>query len=185
MDAVTAIKNDHRVMEALFERLKSADEDRAALVAEVKARLLAHSKAEEQHVYPELKRRDPSEAGDVHHGIEEHREAEEKLAALEAADPGTAAFDKALDEFVKAVTHHVEEEESEILPSLKDAVPPTRLDELGTTFEKRRKAELAGFGIDEDVTKDELYEKARQQDIPGRSDMTKDELSDALRAADK
>ena len=33
----------------------------------------------------------------------------------------------------------------------------------------------------EDWTRDELYDKARQVGIEGRSDMTKDELIDALR----
>ena len=34
----------------------------------------------------------------------------------------------------------------------------------------------------EDWSKDELYEKAKEVDIDGRSDMTKDELIDALRS---
>jgi uncharacterized protein YjbJ (UPF0337 family) len=33
----------------------------------------------------------------------------------------------------------------------------------------------------EDTTRDELYEKARELDIEGRSDMTKDELAQAVR----
>lgn len=35
----------------------------------------------------------------------------------------------------------------------------------------------------EEMTKDELYERAQKADIPGRSDMTKDELIKALRSA--
>jgi len=35
----------------------------------------------------------------------------------------------------------------------------------------------------EDMTKDELYERAQKADIPGRSDMTKNELIKALRSA--
>lgn len=34
----------------------------------------------------------------------------------------------------------------------------------------------------EEWTKDDLYERAQQLDIDGRSDMTKDELIDALRS---
>lgn len=80
MDAVDAIMSDHRLMEELFEHLKNIEvSERAQLVAEVKARLLAHSVAEEEHVYPELVRKDSGERGEVHHGVEEHREAEDKL----------------------------------------------------------------------------------------------------------
>jgi hypothetical protein len=35
----------------------------------------------------------------------------------------------------------------------------------------------------EDMTKDELYERAQKADIPGRSEMTKSELIKALRSA--
>ena len=34
----------------------------------------------------------------------------------------------------------------------------------------------------EEWTKDELYERARELDVEGRSEMTKDELIDALRS---
>jgi hypothetical protein len=50
---------------------------------------------------------------------------------------------------VGAVTHHVEEEESEILPALRDALDAGRLEELGEAFERRRIEELAEFGIEE------------------------------------
>lgn len=43
MDVVTAIMDDHRVMENLFERLKTGGDERAVLVAEVRARLRAHN----------------------------------------------------------------------------------------------------------------------------------------------
>jgi hypothetical protein len=35
-------------------------------------------------------------------------------------------------------------------------------------------------GSSGELTKDELYEKAKQADIPGRSQMTKDELAEAV-----
>lgn len=184
MDAVTAITNDHRVMEGLFERLTSGQGDKTALVTEVKARLLAHSKAEEEHVYPALVRNDPGEKGDVHHGVEEHREAEEKLRACEAA-LGTTRFAEAVTEFVDAVTHHVEEEESDILPALKDAVGAGKLDELGETFEKRRLSELKAAGFDDTLTKDELYKEARDAEVPGRSTMSKGELREELHRGDR
>lgn len=181
LDAVSAITQDHRVMERLFEECKTNKDNRPALVAEIKARLKAHSVAEEERVYPELAREEPGEADEVYHGIEEHREAEELLLRLETTDPESERFDTALEEFVSAVKHHVEEEENEILPDLEDAVDRGRLEELGAAFEDRRKQLLAASGIDENMTKAELYERAKQADIPGRSSMSKEELSRALR----
>lgn len=35
-------------------------------------------------------------------------------------------------------------------------------------------------GSDDEPTKEELYEKAKQRDVPGRSQMSKDELQKAV-----
>ncbi|HEX6022227.1 MAG TPA: Rho termination factor N-terminal domain-containing protein, partial [Solirubrobacter sp.] len=42
-------------------------------------------------------------------------------------------------------------------------------------------AKLKGEGALEDLSKDELYEKATDADVEGRSKMTKDQLVEALR----
>jgi hemerythrin superfamily protein len=182
MDAVTAITNDHRALEALFDKVQQGTGDRTALLTEIKARLTAHNTAEEQRVYPAIKRAEPDEADEVDHGIEEHREGAEKLEAVESANTDEE-FTSAFEEFVSAVKHHVEEEESEVLPALKEAVSGQQLDELGAAFEEARLAALSEHGIDDTATKQDLYEQAAEQDIPGRSGMNKDELKDALRDA--
>ena len=48
--------------------------------------------------------------------------------------------------------------------------------------EGRRDGRAARDGLD-GLSKDELYERAKQVDIPGRADMSKDELIEALKAA--
>jgi hemerythrin-like domain-containing protein len=187
-DAVSAIMQDHRRMERLFERCRTDKANRAELVAEIKARLKAHSVAEEERVYPALAKANPAEKEDVHHGVEEHREAEELMERLEGTDPSSKEFDKALKEFVDAVKHHVEEEESDILPNLEDAVDPEKLEKLGAEFDRRRIEVLDEMGVADtgapddlsSMTRAELYEEAKKADVPGRSQMTKDELAEAL-----
>jgi hemerythrin-like domain-containing protein len=203
-DAVTLITNDHRVLESLFEMLKDRKADRRALLSEVAARLSAHSWAEEEKVYPALLKADPAEEKQVYHGVEEHHEATELLHRLMMADPAGKEFDSLLEEFVGAVNHHVEEEESEILPELAQAVDQAKLEQLGADFEERRLEILQAHGISDaevgaggaavqmeratkagradvaDMTRDELYEKAKEAGIEGRSQMTKDELAKAV-----
>ena len=70
-DAVSMIKRDHRLMEQLFEKMRSQKKERAALVKECVARLSAHSWAEEERVYPAVIHADPPEEGEVYHGVEE------------------------------------------------------------------------------------------------------------------
>jgi len=194
-DAISVIMNDHRVMEKLFDQLQSGQGDTMALLEEIGARLEAHSRAEEDHVYPEIVSNEPGEAKQVYHGYEEHHEAAALLYAVKQAEPGSSEFRTKLTEFINAVKHHVEEEESEILPALGEAVGQQRLNQLGAEFERRRIAELEAHGIKErgrsngsrgnggGPTRDELYEKAKKADIPGRSSMSKDELAAAVRKA--
>jgi hemerythrin superfamily protein len=186
-DAITLIKNDHRVMEQLFERMRTQKNKRSALLKECVARLSAHAWAEEERVYPAIVQADPPEQGEVYHGVEEHHEAEQLLHKLEEADPQSPDFDAVLEEFIAAVKHHVEEEESEILPALAESVDRAKLQELGAAFEERRMAVLTEHGIGaegpdgaEEPSRDELYQKAKEADVPGRSTMTKDELAQAL-----
>lgn len=183
-DAITLIKNDHRVMEQLFERMRTQKNKRPALLKECVARLSAHSWAEEERVYPAIVQADPPEQGEVYHGVEEHHEAEQLLHKLEEADPESPQFEAVLEEFIAAVKHHVEEEESTILPALADAVDQVKLTELGAAFEERRMEVLKEHGIGaegvDELSRDELYEKAKEADVPGRSSMTKEELAQAL-----
>lgn len=140
-DAVTLIMNDHRVMEQLFDRLLAGSGDRQVLLDEIAARLTAHSHAEELRVYPAL----PTDM--AHHGADEHHEAERLLHDLQRMGQDDEGFTDRLDEFIAAVGRHVEEEETTILPALRDAVDAERLAELGAAFEQVRLEELAVAGI--------------------------------------
>lgn len=192
-DVVELIERDHREMEALFDRVLAGDGDRQQLLDEITSRLEAHARAEELEVYPVLTRADPGEEEEVERAHDEHHEAEHLLRMARALVV-SPHFDEAFTAFVKAVGHHVEEEESEVLPALRDAVDAGRLAEMGVAFEKVRGELIAQpaavtalmAAADQapdlaDATRDELYERARAAEIPGRSGMTKQELADALR----
>jgi hemerythrin superfamily protein len=154
-DVVTLITDDHRRLERLFDQLRQDRGARNDVVPALAALLLAHARAEEQHVYPAIVESVPREEGDVHHGQQEHAEAEDLLHRLEACDPGSDEFDETLGELRDAVLHHVEEEESEVLAALQEAVPAQRLVQLGEAFSDARRQELedAGFAdlVDEEA----------------------------------
>ncbi|MDP9796718.1 hemerythrin superfamily protein [Catenuloplanes nepalensis] len=149
MDAVEAIKQDHQRMEGVFARLEAGGGDRRALLSEVENRLEAHSLAEEQEVYPAIKKAAPDEADEVDHGYDEHAEAESLLHKAQSM-VDSPDFDDALREFLEAVRHHVNEEESELLPALAEAVDDAELERLGEAFEAKRREELREAGIDGD-----------------------------------
>jgi hemerythrin superfamily protein len=119
--------------------------------------LVAHSRAEEAEVYP-VAASEAGEADDVAHSQEEHVKAEQLLEQLAGADPESPAFDQVLNELVDAVTHHVEEEESSVLPGMRDHLDESRLAELGEAFVATRNKHLGEQP--DDTTREELLQQA-------------------------
>jgi hemerythrin superfamily protein len=172
-DVVDLIMQDHREVERLFDELKSHPEKRPLLVPTLTALLTAHSRAEEAAVYP-VARDEAGEAEEVAHSQEEHAEAEQLLERLAGTDPQSPQFDQVLDELVEAVTHHVEEEESTVLPGIRERLDDRRRDELGRAFAASRAQHMG----DEpgDATKEELLLQAQNAGMTGASSMSKGEL---------
>ena len=178
-DVVDMIMDDHREVERLFERLKREPESRALVLPVVTALLIAHSRAEESEVYPAA-RDEAGEADDVEHSQAERVEAEQLLEQLAGMEPGDAGFETTLEELIDAVLHHVEEEESSVLPGLRQKLSAERLAELGEAFAQQR-AEHLGEEPGE-ATRDELLQQAENSGIEGTSSMSKAELKRALEA---
>ena len=132
---VTLIKEDHQQLEAVFKKLESAEPAEIdGLLRQVARLLIPHSKAEEQVVYPAIKRIVPSEGSDVDDGLAEHQHVEETLTQLLASDPEDPGVDGLIAAMIGEVRHHVEEEEEQILPALAEAASNQQLSELGREF---------------------------------------------------
>ncbi|MFJ9766266.1 hemerythrin domain-containing protein [Streptomyces erythrochromogenes] len=143
-DVVAVILKDHRTMEELFRRMRSVEADREAAREEFAALLVAHGEAEETRVYGALKRFRDIDDDEVDHGEEEHAEGNEALLKLlEVDDVGSEEWDERLEDLVKAVTHHLDEEERTILNGARENVPDERRAELGAAFLEEREKQLA------------------------------------------
>jgi hypothetical protein len=102
-----------------------------------------------------------------------------KMTELVAA-PG---FGAAVEMVKAGISHHVEEEEHEAFPKLRDSCEATMVEQLGQALLQRKAA--AGTLADdlEGATKDVLSEIAEQFGVEARSSMTKAELIDAITSA--
>jgi hemerythrin superfamily protein len=178
-DVVDLIMQDHREVERLFDELKQHPEKRPLLVPVLSAMLTAHSRAEEAEVYP-VARDDAGETDEVAHSQHEHAEAEELLARLVETDPMAKEFEPRLEELVKAVTHHVEEEESSVLPGMRQRLDEQRRLELGRAFAASR-AQHMGDKPGQ-ASRQELELQARNAGMSGTSGMSKDQLAKQLRS---
>lgn len=135
------IITDHREVEDMFKELESNDnpEERRQLVERVITELVRHSVGEEQYLYPAARR--VLEDGDkiADHELHEHAEAEEIMSKLEKADAGDAEFDKLVGELIKDIRHHIEDEEGDLLPKMREACDVAELSKLGEQFDNAKK----------------------------------------------
>ena len=179
-DVVDLIMTDHREVERMFDQLMTQPDSRALVLPAVTALLLAHSRAEEAEVYPAA-RDEAGEQDEVAHSQEEHREAEEILEKLAGMEPDDVGFESTLQDLTDAITHHVEEEESDVLPGLRERLDPDRLAELGEAFARVRAEHLGE--IPGELTRDELLQQATNMGIDGAAGMSKSQLEQALESA--
>jgi hemerythrin superfamily protein len=179
LNAVDLILSDHRELERLFEELQTQPDKRPSLVPVMITLLTAHSRAEEAEVYPAAAEAGGSE--DVEHSQKEHLEADQLAARVAEADPTSEEFASVLQELIDAVKHHVEEEESTVLPGMRARLDDERLDELGQAFLEAREQHLGDMPAD--IRKTDLDQQAANAGITGASSMSKAELEDELKAA--
>lgn len=138
-DVIDLILDDHRRFEELLRQLRDASSDRDAVRKAFSTLHVAHALAEEEHVYPTLRRRDAVSDHDAEHGREEHAEGHEALLkVLELKGTDTQAFDDAVEELATAVNHHLTEEELTILNPAREDVPEQTRTRLGETFAQAR-----------------------------------------------
>ena len=191
-DVVELIKTQHRRIDELLEQAEKAEpEQMGALLRQVADLLRPHSEAEESFVYPAIKDYDRSEDDEVKDGVAEHHHIEGLLQELLDDEPGGPGYDGKLAALIGELRHHVEEEEQDLLPVLTEQASDEEREELGARFaevtnhqledEAERGSDASAASSDGDgATRDELYEQAKERDIPGRSTMSKDELARAL-----
>lgn len=175
-DVVDLIEKDHREVERLLAELKNDPVSRPGLIPVLTTLLTAHSRAEESEIYPAI-----AEAGgsdDVKHSQAEHLEADQILEKLADADPESDEAVQYIDELTEAITHHIEEEESDVLPHLRADFDADRQDELRESFLAVRGERLGDQP--EDITRDDLRTQARNVEMDGASNLDKAELKEEL-----
>jgi hemerythrin superfamily protein len=176
-DVVELIKSDHREVERLFDVLKNQPATRSLNFPVLSALLIAHSRAEEAEVYPVAKE-EAGETDEVEHSQGEHAEAEHMLEEMTAMDPESAEFEAALGDLIKAVNHHVEEEESRVLPGMQRRLSDARRSELAEAFVTARTDHLGDRPGQ--ASREDLEQAARNAGLSGVSSSSKAEIKEDL-----
>ena len=140
-DVISILLQDHNEVRQLFGQLDSAvgAEQRTELFHKLVRELAMHETAEEEVVYPAL-RKDAADGDAVADArIEEEGEAEKLLSKMEKMDVASEEFARALDKLRAAVLQHAEKEESEVFPRLRQAESEERLEAMGKILETAKK----------------------------------------------
>jgi hemerythrin superfamily protein len=140
-DVVDVLVSDHRDVTALIGEIWSVKDPmiRRDLTDTAISELVRHAVAEEMYVYPAMKKYLPDGEKAVEHDIEEHKELERTMKALEDVDVSSADFDARLRELEATLADHVQDEESEQFPELRRRVPAEELVELAGKVETAKK----------------------------------------------
>jgi hemerythrin superfamily protein len=133
MDIVDLIKDDHEQVATLMEKLSTTTEedtdDRETLFNELRSALEAHTQAEERIVYERLEDEDTM-SSIIAESYEEHTLVAELLQSLSEMEFNHEEWGDKFAVLRENVEHHVEEEESEVLPYLADAVNDDEREEM-------------------------------------------------------
>ncbi|MEU4541603.1 hemerythrin domain-containing protein [Streptosporangium sp. NPDC023825] len=144
MDAIVLLKDDHKTVEKLFKEFESAGEraykKKRELVDQIIEELTAHAHIEEQIFYPAARESVPDTSDHILESVEEHHVVVWMLSELSKLDPKDERFDAKVTVLIENVRHHVEEEEQEWFPQVREAMGRKRLQELGEEMEKAKPA---------------------------------------------
>jgi hemerythrin superfamily protein len=132
------IRLDHTHVMAVFHRYRTTTSSarKSALVRNAALALEVHAQLEEEIFYPAL-REVASDDEVLEKSKPEHDEMRRLIADLRAGNPGSPDFDRNFMALMRAVLHHVADEETVLLP-LAERLLPDRLAELGMQMTKRR-----------------------------------------------
>ena len=144
MDALTLVRQDHKRVENLLERVERLDGDvageRAVLLGQLQAAIRHHVDAEEAILYPifrERARRAGVDLAPLDQAIEQHRVMTRLAGELSATAPRDPALEVKLTALTEQVRTHLDTEEAELLTAIEDLLDDDTLLELGRRLEQR------------------------------------------------
>jgi hemerythrin-like domain-containing protein len=134
-DAIVLLKNDHKEILRTFKDFEKAGDDAHAtkgkLVDRIIELLTVHTYIENEVMYPRVRKLLPEVEDDVLESYEEHHVADLLVLELAAMEPDAERFVPKMTVLMENVKHHMEEEEQEWFPKVREGLSRTQLQEIG------------------------------------------------------
>jgi hemerythrin superfamily protein len=144
-DAIVVLKQDHKEIKRRFREFQQAGDDATArkgkLVDEIIELLTVHTYIENEIMYPRVRELLPDLEDDVLESYEEHHVADLLVVELAGMKPSAERFDAKTTVLIENVTHHIDEEEEDWFPKVRDGLGRKVLQEIGAEMlEAKKKA---------------------------------------------
>lgn len=149
MTIYEALKKDHARVKLLLQEIVSYqgedDLPPAALIEQVRDELIPHSRAEEAVFYNSLRSLEDAK-DEVRHAYREHLEAEALLRTLQLQNKVDMDWRNTARKLLTALSHHIEEEETEIIPLAQRLFTQQEAEMMEQAFTKlKREVKDQGF----------------------------------------
>ena len=144
-DAIVLLKNDHKAIRDVFNDFEKAGDKAFAAKGKLVDRMIelltVHTYIENEVMYPRVRALLPELEGDVLESYEEHHVADVLVVELSAMSPQDERFTAKATVLIENVRHHMEEEEQDWFPKVRDGLGRKVLQELGADLlEAKKKA---------------------------------------------
>jgi len=143
-DAIVLLKSDHKEVKAQFREFEKPGKtavQKGKIVDTILELLTVHTYIENEIMYPRVRDLLPDLEDDVLESYEEHHVADVLCMELAAMQPDDERFDAKTTVLIENVRHHIDEEEQEWFPKVREGLSRTQLQELGAAMiEAKKKA---------------------------------------------
>ena len=144
-DAIVLLKSDHKDIRKTFTDFEKAGDEayvaKGRLVDRMIELLTVHTYIENEVMYPRVRELLPDLEDDVLESYEEHHVADVLVSELAAMKPDDERFTAKTTVLIENVRHHIEEEEQEWFPQVREGLGRKVLQQIGADLlEARRKA---------------------------------------------
>jgi len=142
-DAIVLLKNDHKEIRKLFTQFEKAGENAHAAKGKLVDRMIElltqHTYIENEVMYPRVRALLPELEDDVLESYEEHHVADVLVVELAAMKPDAERFTAKTTVLIENVRHHIEEEEQEWFPKVREGLGRNVLQDIGAEMIEARK----------------------------------------------
>jgi hemerythrin superfamily protein len=144
MDAITLLRADHKTVEQLFKRFEKAGDrayvEKRQIVDRIIEELSIHAAIEEQVFYPVARATVAGTEDITLESLEEHHIVKWLLSELVDLEPTAERFDAKVTVLMENVRHHVEEEQTDFFPKVRDGLSRSALADLGEALAEAKKS---------------------------------------------